>query len=91
MPVDQYDDGLLPAQRKEHLDFLLSLYTNKWHVYCAHCGQTDQLGNMAVCHTCGNAYCPPCTTRYPQVNNPVLGKGMLCPACRQAERYGVAL
>lgn len=88
--VEQYDDGLSAAQRTERFKLLLSLYTDPSYVYCAHCGQTDQLGNMAVCHTCGDAWCPTCSARHPVFCTQSYGKGMVCPSCRQAGRFGIA-
>lgn len=90
VPIGLYDDGTTPEQRDAHYSYLISRYTNKWRVYCAHCGCTDKLGNMDVCHTCGDAFCSSCSARRTVHATQAHGKGIVCPSCRQDQRFGIA-
>lgn len=90
VPVEKYDDGKTPEQRSSHYSDLIDRYTNKWRVYCGHCGGIDKLGNMAVCHTCGDAYCWSCSARRAEHVTLSYGKGIICPNCARQQCFGIA-
>ena len=89
VPVEQVDDSQSPAERQAHYRELIDRYTNKYRVYCASCGGTSALEKMAICRTCGDAFCAGCARGRKVYRNPQRGTGFLCPTCRAEGRFGL--